>query len=56
MRFVESAAKEVGSVLRAGNLCVLESTSPPYSTRMVEKIVSETSGLAPEQFLSLIHI
>ena len=27
MRFVESAAKEVGSVLRAGNLCVLESTS-----------------------------
>lgn len=52
MRFVESAAKEVGSVLRAGNLCVLESTSPPYSTRMVEKIVSETSGLAPEQFMT----
>ena len=41
MRFVESAAKEVGSVLRAGNLCVLESTSPPYSTRMVEKIVKD---------------
>ena len=46
------AAKEVGSVLRAGNLCVLESTSPPYSTRMVEKIVSEISGLAPEQFMT----
>ena len=52
MRFVEAAAKEVGSVLQAGNLCVLESTSPPYSTRMVEKIVSETSGLAPEQFMT----
>ena len=52
MRFVESAAREVGSVLRAGNLCVLESTSPPYSTRMVEKIVSEVSGLAPEQFMT----
>lgn len=31
---------------------MLESTSPPYSTRMVEKIVSETSGLAPEQFMT----
>ena len=43
MRFVESAARD---------LCVLESTSPPYSTRMVEKIVSEVSGLAPEQFMT----
>ena len=25
------------AVLQAGNLCVLESTSPPYSTRMVEQ-------------------
>ena len=52
MRFVESAAKEVGTVLREGNLCVLESTSPPYSTRLVEKIVSETSGIAPEKFMT----
>lgn len=52
MRFVESAAREVGSVLRAGNLCVLESTSPPYSTRLVESIVSEQSGLAPEDFMT----
>lgn len=52
MRFVESAAREVGSVLRAGNLCVLESTSPPYSTRMVESIVAETSGLAAEEFMT----
>lgn len=52
MRFVESAAREAGSVLRAGNLCVLESTSPPYSTRMVEGVVSEVSGLAPEEFLT----
>lgn len=52
MRFVESAAREVGTVLREGNLCVLESTSPPYSTRLVEKIVSETSGIAPEKFMT----
>ena len=38
MRFVESAARSVGGVLREGNLCVLESTSPPGSTRLVETI------------------
>ena len=52
MRFVESAARSVGGVLRVGNLCVLESTSPPYSTRLVESIVSEVSGLAPEEFMT----
>ncbi len=52
MRFVESAARSVGSVLRPGNLCVLESTSPPYSTRLVERIVSQVSGVAPEEFMT----
>ena len=45
MRFVESAAREVGSVAKPGDLCVLESTSPPYSTRLVESIVAEVSGM-----------
>lgn len=52
MRFVESAARSVGGVLREGNLCVLESTSPPGSTQLVETIVSEISGLKPEQFMT----
>ena len=52
MKFVESAARSVGTVLRAGGLCVLESTSPPYSTRLVESIVSEVSGLKPSEFMS----
>ncbi len=52
MRFVESAARCVGSVAQAGNLCVLESTSPPGSTRQVETIVSEISGLEPQQFMT----
>ena len=39
-------------MLRAGNLCVLESTSPPYSTRLVESIVSEVSGLPAEEFMT----
>ena len=52
MRFVDSAAETVGTVVREGNLVVLESTSPPYSTRGVQKIVSEKSGLAPERFMT----
>lgn len=52
MRYVEAAARSVGAVLRAGNLCVLESTSPPGSTRLVERIVSEVSGIAAEDFMT----
>ena len=52
MRFVEAAARSVGGVLQEGNLCVLESTSPPGSTQLVESIVSEVSGLKPEQFMT----
>ncbi len=52
MRFVESAARAVGGVIREGGLCVLESTSPPYSTRLVESIVSEASGLSKDQFMT----
>ena len=52
MKYVESAARSVGSVIRAGGLCVLESTSPPYSTRLVESIVSEVSGLSAGEFMT----
>ena len=52
MRFVESAAREVGSVAKPGDLCVLESTSPPYSTRLVESIVAEVSGMDKLQFMT----
>lgn len=52
LRFVESASRSVGSVLKKGDLCVLESTSPPYTTQLVEKIVSEVSGVAPTDFMT----
>lgn len=52
MKYVESAARSVGGVLRPGNLCVLESTSPPYSTRLVEDIVSQVSGIPAEEFMT----
>lgn len=52
MRFVEAAAKSVGTVMAKDGLCVLESTSPPYSTRLVESIVAEGSGLSPADFMT----
>ena len=52
MKYVESAARSVGQVIRPGGLCVLESTSPPYSTRLVESIVSEVSGIPAEDFMT----
>ncbi|MFI3312883.1 MAG: nucleotide sugar dehydrogenase [Eubacteriales bacterium] len=52
MRFVEAAAKSAGTVMTKGNLCILESTSPPYSTRLVESIVAEVSGLSPADFMT----
>jgi UDP-N-acetyl-D-mannosaminuronic acid dehydrogenase len=44
--FVTSAAESIVSVLRAGNLVVLESTSPPHTTDAVVRPILERSGLA----------
>ena len=52
MKYVYSAAEYVGKVAKPGDLVVLESTSPPGSTREVERIVAETSGMQPEQFMT----
>ncbi len=52
MKYVESAAASVGSVAKPGDLVVLESTSPPGSTREVERIVAERSGMEKAQFMT----
>ncbi|MCI8524936.1 MAG: nucleotide sugar dehydrogenase [Oscillospiraceae bacterium] len=52
MRYVESAARNVGGVIREGGLCVLESTSPPGSTRLVASLVAEASGLPEAAFMT----
>ena len=52
MTFVESAARTIAPVVKEGDLVVLESTSAPYSTRRVEELVAEGSGLKPEQFMT----
>jgi UDP-N-acetyl-D-mannosaminuronic acid dehydrogenase len=45
MSFVQSAAESVMPVLRRGNLVVLESTSPPLTTRKIVLPILEKSGL-----------
>lgn len=52
MTYVESAAKTIAPVVKEGDLVVLESTSAPYSTRRVEELIAEGSGLKPEQFMT----
>lgn len=52
MRFVVAAAESIAPVLRKGNLVVLESTSPPLTTRDQVLPILEKSGLkAGEDFL-----
>lgn len=52
MSFVRSAAESILPVLREGNLVVLESTSPPLTTRDIVKPILEISGLkAGKDFL-----
>ncbi len=45
MRFVDAAAESIVPVLKAGNLVVLESTSPPLTTRNRVLPILEKSGL-----------
>ncbi len=52
LSFVRSAAESIVPVLRRGNLVVLESTSPPLTTKQVVQPILETSGLkAGKDFL-----
>lgn len=50
LSYVASAARMVGKVLKPGNLVVLESTVPPETTRMVERVCCEESGLDADSF------
>jgi UDP-N-acetyl-D-glucosamine dehydrogenase len=45
MRFVEGAAREIGAVLRPGQLVVLESTTYPGTTDELVREILEESGL-----------
>lgn len=49
LSYVESATRLICPFLRAGNLVVLESTSPPGTTEMMAGIVARESGLDTSQ-------
>lgn len=52
LSYVRAAAESIVSVLRPGNLVVLESTSPPLTTEKVVRPILEQTGLkAGEDFL-----
>lgn len=48
--YVWSASKQIAPFVKAGNLVLLESTSPPRTTERVAEIVAAESGLAPGEF------
>lgn len=45
LSYVKSATESICPVLRAGNLVILESTSPPGTTEMIADIVAKNTGL-----------
>lgn len=48
--YVWSAAKQIAPFVKAGNLVLLESTSPPRTTERVAEIVAAESGVAADAF------
>lgn len=50
--YVHSAANMVGAFVSTGNLIILESTSPPGTSREVADIVSKVSGLPKSVFMT----
>lgn len=55
MHFVREAAEAIVPYLAAGNLVILESTSPPGTCRNLVAPILETSGLKVGQDLHLAH-
>lgn len=49
LSYVRSATESICPHLRAGNLVILESTSPPGTTEMIAQIVAERTELRPGQ-------
>ena len=50
LSYVKAAASLVADVLKEGDLVILESTVPPYTTQMMTRLLAEKSGLKEDQF------
>ena len=53
LSYVESAAHTVAKVLKKGDLVILESTVPPFTTKLVTDIIEKDSGISREEFHSV---
>lgn len=53
LSYVESAYKEVATVLEENNLVILESTVPPMTTKLMTDILERESGILRDKFMSV---
>lgn len=53
LSYVESASKEVATVLGENNLVILESTVPPMTTKLMTDILERESGISRNKFMSV---
>lgn len=53
LSYVESASKEVATVLEENNLVILESTVPPMTTKLMTDILERESGISRNKFMSV---
>lgn len=53
LSYVESASKEVVTVLEENNLVILESTVPPMTTKLMTNILERESGISRDKFMSV---
>jgi UDP-N-acetyl-D-mannosaminuronic acid dehydrogenase len=50
LSYVESASKEIARVIKKRGLVILESTSPPMTTKLAQSIIEKESSLSKEDF------
>ena len=50
LSYVESAAHDVATVVKEGDLVILESTVPPLTTKMVANIIEKDTGMSKDKF------
>ena len=50
LSYVESAAHYVATVVKEGDLVILESTVPPLTTKMVANIIEKDTGMSKDKF------
>ena len=53
LSYVESASREVATVLEENNLVILESTVPPMTTKLMTDILERESGISRDKFMSV---